>query len=346
MTAQRLARFVVWVGWVACLGAIVITIILPRIVHETAVQWSPWLVGLLFTGIPHGALDHRVGKELGSRDRTGLAAGPGFYVAYLGAVAFVLAIWFASPIAASVGFLAVAAVHFGQGDVYWSQRFGLASQSGSRGYRTILLLTRSLLPIALPLLAFPGEFDRAAEMLAMRLFGQASWSIPPQAMGAGLAVLTVVVVLQIVWATWLAWGGDGATKKAALGDVMDTFLLVATFAIVPPILALGIYFNTWHALRHIARLLMITRSANATATSERLLPAFVAFQKSTLPMTCGALAILAGLGWVFGRSLVSVVDLGLLVLVMLSMLTLPHVLVVTWMDARQGVWSWRSDGIL
>ena len=43
-----------------------------------------------------------------------------------------------------------------------------------------------------------------------------------------------------------------------------------------------------------------------------------------------------------GRSLGSPGDLGRLVLVALSALTLPHVLIVALMDTRQGVWAARS----
>lgn len=341
MTARRLVRFVVWAGWTACLGSIALTLAFPDVSRLAVVQWSPWGLGLFLLGIPHGAFDHRVGAEMGATD--GGRPGMGFYAAYLTAAAAVLALWFASPVAASVGFLAVAAAHFGQGDLFWSRRFGLAARSGSLGYRASLLTARSALPIALPLLASPGELSGAAGVLTGRLFGRASWSIPPPAIGAGLVGLAVVVGLQVGWAAWLARGGDGPTRRAAAADIAETSLLVALFAVVPPVLALGVYFNAWHSLRHIARLLMIAGSTRGLVASGRLLAAFGEFHKGALPMTCGALAIVAGLGLVVGRSLVSVLDLGLVALVALSALTLPHVLVVARMDARQGVWSPRPD---
>ena len=341
MDARRLVCFVTRIGWIACLGSIALTLAMPGVSSLPAVQWSPWLLGLLLLGISHGAFDHRVGAELRTRDgdRPAAAAGPGFYAAYLTAALVVLALWFASPIAASAGFLAVAAAHFGQGDVYWSRRFGLAARSGSVGYRVSLLLARSALPIGLPLLAWPGEFSGAADALANRLFGRASWSVPPRAIAAGLVGLTAVVGLQVAWAAWLAWGADGPTRRAAAADIAETLLLIATFAAVPPVLALGVYFNAWHSLRHIARLLLIAAPTRGLVASGRLLAAFWEFQKRTLPMTCGALALASGLGFVVGHSRMSVVDLGALALVALSALTLPHVLVVARMDARQGVWS-------
>ncbi len=343
MTARRLVRFVACVGRVACLGSIALVLAMPGVAESAAFQWSPWLIGLFLVGVPHGAFDHRIGAELGTRTGDRTAAGLGFYAAYLTAAAAVLALWFVSPALASAGFLAVAAIHFGQGDVYWSRRTGLAARAGSVGYRGSLLLARSCLPIALPLLAHPGELSGAADALASRLFGRTSWSIPPRAIGTGLAVLAAVVGLQVAWAAWLAWKGDRLTKRAAAEDIGDTLLLTVTFAVVPPVLALGVYFNAWHSLRHVARLLMIAAPTRELVASGRLLAAFGAFQKGAIPMTCGALAMASVLGLVLGRSLASVVDLGLVVLVALSAVTLPHVLVVAWMDARQGIWSARPE---
>ncbi len=341
MDARRLVVLVTFIGWTACLGSIALTLTMPVVSGLPAVQWSPWLLGLLVLGISHGAFDHRVGVELRTQygDCPDASVGAGFYAAYLTAALTVLMVWFASPIAASACFLAVAATHFGQGDLYWSRRFGLSAWSGSVGYRASLLLARSALPIALPLWAWPSEFSDAADALANRLFGRASWSVPPQTIAAGLIALMAVVGLQVAWSAWLAWGMDGPTRRAAAVDIAETLLLVAMFAVVPPVLALGVYFNAWHSLRHIARLLLIAAPTRELVASGRLLAAFWEFQKRSLPMTCGALALASGLGFFVGRSRMSVADLGALVLVALSALTLPHVLVVTWMDARQGVWS-------
>ena len=343
MTAPRLARFVSRAGWIACLGTIALSLAAPGVARLPAVQWLPWLIGLFVLGIPHGAFDHKVGEALGrvEGDRSARVAGVGFYAAYLAAAVGVIGLWMVSPLAASAGFLAVAAAHFGQGDVYWSREFGLAERSGSVGYRASLLLARSTLPIALPLLAFPGEFAGAADLLASRLFGRASWAVPLWAIGVGLGVVAAVVLVQIGWAALLAWGGDQTTRRAAACDVVETLLLAVTFAVAPPVLALGVYFNAWHSLRHVGRLMMIAGSTRELVASGRLVSAFAAFQRGAIPMTCGALAMVAVLGLLLGRSVASVVDIGLLALVGLSALTLPHVLVVAWMDARQGVWSAR-----
>ncbi len=345
IVTQRLVRFVVCLSWAASLGGIVLALVAPDVARLAIVQWSPWLLGLFALGIPHGALDHRVGGDLAptANDRPARSSGPLFYVAYLAAAGLVVLVWWVSPMVASVGFLAVAAVHFGQGDVYWSRRFGLAARTDSVGYRMALLVARSALPIAWPILAFPGELAGAASVLASRLYGRASWSIPPQAITVGLILVVTAVGLQVSWAAWLGFRGDRLTRWLACGDIAETMLLVALFGLVPPVLALGLYFNAWHSLRHVIRLLLLDGSTQKLVESGRWIDAFVAFQKQSLPMTCGACALLIGLGLVMGRSVVSIVDLGLVALVTLSALTLPHFLVVIWMDRRQGIWSPSPD---
>ena len=237
MATDRLVRFVERVGWSACLGSIALAAFFPGLARLPEVQWSPWMAGLLVLGIPHGAFDHRVGAEL--RRREGGGAGIGFYAAYLSAGALVLAAWSCSPALASLGFLAVAAAHFGQGDLYWSRESGLARRTGSLGYRASLISARSLVPIALPLLAFPMEFSSEATALASRLFGRSGWSVPPLAITWGVILILAVSGLQMGWAAYLGLRGDEDVRRAAVVDISETLLLMATFWIVPPVLALA-----------------------------------------------------------------------------------------------------------
>ena len=339
MPAHRLVRFVMRVGWCGGLVAIALALLSPDFAGQPAVQWSPWLLGLLVLGIPHGAFDHKVGAELDGRGSR--SAGPGFYAAYLSVGALVMACWFVSPVVACLGFLGVAAGHFGQGDVYWSRETGLAAWSGSVGYRVSLLLVRSALPIALPLLAHPREFSGEAAAMTARLFGRSAWVVPPWLIGGGLAAVAALVVLNWGWAAWIGLKLRGEAARAAWLDGSETLLLAALFWVVPPVLALGVYFNAWHSLRHVARLLTVDGPGRTRVEAGSLTRAFGRFARQAVPMTAGAVVLMAGLGLVVGRGLASVTDLGLLAVVLLSALTLPHVLVVTWMDYRQRVWSRR-----
>lgn len=339
MPASRLERFVARAGWLGCLGSIVMAWYAPIFTHLPAVQWFPWVAGLLVLGIPHGALDHRVGADLRGREEG--SAGRAFYVVYLSTAALVLACWFVSPTLASVGFLAVAAMHFGQGDLYWSQETGLAGLTHSVGYRVILIWVRSILPIALPLVAFPQEFSGQMTTIATRLFGRSGWSVPAEAITWGLAVVVASVALHVAWALLIGMTARGETRRAAVVDATETLLLAAMFWTVPPVLAVGVYFNSWHSLRHVARLVKVPGPTRRLIDQGKLAAAFALFTRQALPMTVGAVAMMAGLGLMIGRGMASVADLGVLALVLLSALTLPHVMVVTWMDFKQGIWLGR-----
>jgi beta-carotene 15,15'-dioxygenase len=118
----------------------------------------------------------------------------------------------------------------------------------------------------------------------------------------------------------------------------DTAILVAAFALSPTILSVGAYFCGWHALRHVARPAALDpgwrRSGRVRPVARRLAVAAAA-------PTAIALAGLVALA-ILAPSRTGD-PLGLLgsYLVGLALLTLPHTVVVTWLDVRQGIWGIR-----
>lgn len=130
-----------------------------------------------------------------------------------------------------------------------------------------------------------------------------------------LALLSAHVALS------LATGGSGSRRTLAF-DLGEIAALAVFFAVLPPLWSVGVYFCTWHALRHLARLEPLV----APGRPGRL-ALFAA------PATLGALALIGALAWA------SASGVGISVyLVGIAALTVPHVAVVTWMDVRQGVW--------
>ena len=67
-------------GWVSCLCITAFAFTQPELARRELIQWFPWFCGLFLVGIPHGALDHRVGSELsrGVDQTPGFSAGPWF----------------------------------------------------------------------------------------------------------------------------------------------------------------------------------------------------------------------------------------------------------------------------
>jgi Brp/Blh family beta-carotene 15,15'-monooxygenase len=92
------------------------------VLPETAsnIAWFFILLGLVFPGIPHGALDnYLLLQPLDSFYRQFL-----FYAFYLGIMAAVFILWMVSPMAGLLFFLIISAWHFGQTD---NERFGIPS---------------------------------------------------------------------------------------------------------------------------------------------------------------------------------------------------------------------------
>lgn len=89
---------------------------------ETAsnIAWFFILLGLVFPGIPHGALDnYLLLQPLDSFFRQFL-----FYAFYLSIMVAVFVLWMVSPLAGLLFFLIISAWHFGQTD---NERFGIPS---------------------------------------------------------------------------------------------------------------------------------------------------------------------------------------------------------------------------
>jgi len=154
-------------GSLACAGSLALAVVSPGLADRPSAQWAPWAVGLLIVGIPHGALDHRVGG-LEESGRTS----PAFLAGYVALMAAVLALWWWAPLVALVGFLAVAAFHFGQGDLYWSRaaRYGLdaegrieAGADRRPAWRLALFLAaRGLVALAAEAIGSPARSRRPA----------------------------------------------------------------------------------------------------------------------------------------------------------------------------------------
>ena len=293
------------------------------------VQYLPFAASLVLFGLPHGAVDHLVPARLAGRaaDRRSVL---GVVLLYLALSGLCLALWFTAPVAAFVLFVLVTVFHWGAGDLHALLFFGPDDLGGMGPVpRALLLVLRGSLPMLIPLLFFPDAY-RGVASAAAGLFGAdaaaLSGAFSPAfrfAVGAALAAVAVLFLLRAA--------GDLAGERLSLLPVaLETLLLLAFFAVVPPVLAVGLYFALWHAPRHIARLVLL-----------QPVPAPSRFVRDAAPLTGLALVLLAALYLaVPGRE----GDAGSLLavyLVLISALTLPHAVVVSYMDARQGLWSDR-----
>ncbi|MEM6285764.1 MAG: Brp/Blh family beta-carotene 15,15'-dioxygenase [Bacteroidota bacterium] len=289
----------------------------------------PWLASAVVLGLPHGAADPVVPFRMRGE---GLRVVPlvVFCVAYLAAGAAVLGVWAALPAAAAVGFLVLTWAHWGQGDLYALRALGWDRHLGGAAQRAAALIVRGALPMAVPLVAFPEVYAEVVGAMAgaFRPDGAEAaeafvLGLPHGAMAAGLAA---GFAGYAVWGAATASGRAGAWRTLAL-DLGEVAALAAFFALVPPLWSVGVYFCLWHALRHLARLAPLV----ADGSARRL--ALV-----STPATLGAVLLIGGLA-AYAVALDDPLDGVGLYLVGIAALTVPHVLVVVWMDLRQRVWT-------
>ncbi|PSP55323.1 beta-carotene 15,15'-monooxygenase [Halobacteriales archaeon QS_1_67_19] len=330
------------IGALARLGAVPVWVALAASAIPFAVglevpprlRYLPFLASLVIFGLPHGAADHLAVARLKGR-RPHLAVG----AAYLVGGAAYLAVWAVAPALAFAGFILLTWYHWGQGDLYFLLALG-GEHLRTRGQRLLALAVRGGIPMLVPLVAFP-EVYRSVARATVSLFDPAVADAfapafhPPVRLGVGAALAALSVgslALGYVRARATARGWSGWRT-----DAVETALLWAYFLVVPPVLAIGLYFCLWHSVRHVARLLAVN-DGRSLRRARDVAPALVAFGRDALPNTVGALALLGGLAVVAPPTTELRSLLGLY-LVLLAVLTLPHTAVVTWMDWREGVWS-------
>ncbi|ESS06423.1 MAG: beta-carotene 15,15''-monooxygenase, Brp/Blh family [uncultured archaeon A07HB70] len=341
---RTLTRTVVRPSWLA-LGAVALAAAAGSAVGAdlpTVVVYAPFALSVVVLGLPHGAVDHLVPGRLGD----GVTVRSVLWVAlvYAALMAAYAAAWFVVPTASFVFFVALTLFHWGQGDVYALLALDDAEHLPTTAERGLALLVRGGLPMLAPLVAFPGRYREVA-LAAVSLFGADAAALAPLFSPTGrLAAAGGLFALSVLG---LVAGGlrvrAGAPRTPLLVDAGEVALLWVYFAVVPPILAVGVYFCLWHALRHVARLLVVSDEASDALAAGDAAAALGRFARDAAPLTAVSLLLFAGL-WVAVPNAPGAGDraglLGLY-LVGIAVLTLPHVVVVTWMDHRQGVWRPR-----
>lgn len=311
------------IPWLAAVGAVGAALVLPPARVDSLAVWI--LAGSIpFFGLPHGAADWwimqmAVGARWNAWKTRALLASV-YGLASLATLGF----WFWQPGIALAGFLALTVWHFGSAEasvllpdktpfhdpVWWL--FGVG---------------RGLLVIFTSLAFWPAQ---AARVL-----------LPFVALGHG-AVLVVAGLLGL--ARYLLWLGAALQTAGLCLEIrlrssrreqrtlalegLETGVLLLLFRVAPPLLSFACYWVAFHAWRHLLR-------TEWTLHPAPLLPlwrALVDFHRRTLPLT---LLSLLGLGVIFlvwpalrhgSAQMITAY------LILLSALTVPHAIVIGWLD--------------
>ena len=208
----------------------------------------PFLISAVLIGLPHGAADWGVLCRLVARNnRARSIRGVAIYSALL--LTSTCVVFFTPPLGL-VLFLVVSAWHFGGADAH---DFGGQFQLKAR--RRLLWVTafsRGMLIVTSPFVFRFADMFGACEAWCAML--SSSW-IPSEFSNAfqevilGIFALSAVISMVVMVALLRA-----SNPRAAWWLALETFLLIAIFAFLHPLFALGAYFLCWHSLRHISHL--------------------------------------------------------------------------------------------
>ena len=300
-------------------------------------RYAPFALSLILFGLPHGAVDHLVPGRL-YRGKASLYSIVGVSVLYLALVTLYLMVWFVSPGAAFVFFIVLTWFHWGQGDLYFMAALGRDVATEPPGLKALTVFVRGGMPMLVPLLAFPEAYRPVAFNVVGLFRGDATklaWAFSPTfRLVAG--VCFALVVLAVLFKGYRLSGLKGRSVWRL--EVVEVMLLAVYFAVVPPILALGLYFCLWHSPRHVARLMLLNRASAAALVKGSIGAALGAFVRDAAPLTFAALALLVGLYFIAPGPIEGAGGLLAVYLVLISTLTLPHVAIVSLMDLRQSIW--------
>ena len=295
-------------------------------------QLMPLFISLFLFGMPHGGADHlllwgMLRKDSWSWRMVTLSLYTLIALAYL-------TFWDFNPPAAALFFLGLTIFHWGQGDRYISVLVHQATYlSRFKVLSALHTLSRGSIPIILPGYLGNDTYRNVIEALvssAGQASYQAEWvSSYPQVfllIPLGLTILSLIAASICM---------SKKEIRPLCIDSIESVALFGWFLFVPALWAIGCYFALWHSLRHSLRILSTDTIGSQLLDSKQYFKLNIRWLQLTSLMT---LIALIGMWIIFTLPLsVHGIELDWLAkaLIGISVLTLPHTVVVCFMDKIQ-----------
>jgi Brp/Blh family beta-carotene 15,15'-monooxygenase len=310
-------------------------------------QMVVYLVGMVALNLPHGGYEHF--ENLRRRRPTFRWR----YVAvYLAVVAGFVGLFLVAPVAGLALALCVAMAKGGIGGLHVMEATTGTDHLRTRVQRALAVAVRGGAVMLVPIVFHPETFHAFSALMVGLVDpgGLAPYAAhfdvtrPLIAGGYGLA-LAAHVGLGYVRSGGRSW----------LVDAGESLLLTAFFALVPVLVAVGLYFPFWYSARQVARTRTVgafdgDTDADADKDEDEdwdLLGGATASTvalRAWLVLVAGALAtfsVLAAVYWAFPNPLAGATLLPGAVAfwsVFISIVALPHVVVGSLLDRERGIW--------
>ena len=295
------------VPWVCALLLGSLGLLFPA--QATACTPAFFLASAIVLGIPHGACDPWVpGWVRHTPTRTPFLVC--FFVLYLSLSFLYLLVWKAAPFGATVFFLFLTAWHWGTADASLLYPPGLRWLSFGLGRGLWIMLA-------------PFAFHTYEAWHVVQLMAPATGPAPSSFWFQGLLLLPLFLTLA-ARPEKMAWA--------------ETGLLLLLLALTPPLVGVGTYFVAFHAWRHLLRLAEIRDRLTPLSPPSAWLHSLGRLLVFAIPLTMATLLLFFLLPRFLGIHPANPEEWVGSYLILLAVLTLPHAVLVGWMD-------WKSLSI-
>lgn len=320
----RYALFPSWVG-----VAFFLLLNICGLLQENIFIFSILIIlGVLF-GIPHGALDHFVPFDLTKQKIT---AKPMTYilVVYIGLFFLNVALWFCCVEAAALLFFLITLFHFGQTELYSQKKFLNLNYLKGRLLSFYSELIRGSVPMFIPLFFYSYSYKSLMEKLGMK--STLSFFVKYE----DELFWVYVFLLVTYFLVGLYLSAKDKLQSSWIADTSELFLLIVFFIFVKPIFSLGLYLFLWHSLRHLMRLYLINDEFKVTLFSSGLIKTQAKYLLKALPTLSLATIFMMCLYPLFPQFKETPLQI---FLIFISSVTVPHTVLIVWMDMKERIYN-------
>jgi len=300
-------------------------------------QAGIYLFGMVALNLPHGGYEHFANlrrRRLSFRWR--------YLGLYLGLVAAFGGLFVLAPVAGLALAIGVAVAKGGHGGLRVLDATTGTDHLDTRFQRALAVAVRGGAVMAVPIFFWPGVFEAFSHyMVAIfdpgalagyaTYFGTTGWLV-----GGGWALAAV---------THVGLGYVRGGGQSWVADAGETLLLGTYFAVVPVVVAVGLYFPLWYSTRQVGRDIAVEerRGTGGPDVLEFDDPQRVVLVTWGLLLAGAVLTFaIAGLLYWFAPNPLGTVSplVGGVAFwsVFVSIIALPHVVVGAWFDREQGIW--------
>jgi Brp/Blh family beta-carotene 15,15'-monooxygenase len=276
------------------------------------------LISAFAFGLPHGACDFWILQKTAQNQKNSFHPLAKNFLIYLTLSIATIAIWFFFPSFALIAFLLLTSWHFGSGDAIW--------EKGDKKFWVLNSFGRGFIIIFAPISFHSSQSSN----VLLGLTGNTGISIVELIIKISPFILSIGIIFLIIETILTK---NMRTLSSQLIKWTEIILLLITFWLTSPILAVAFYLVGVHSWRHILRLEFYASGENEPRETT-VRQSIVNFHKKALPMTALSLVGLTGIFWFWQISLTEVYSMTYAYLILLSALTVPHAAMISWIETR------------